>query len=313
MSVRWLTAALKEEALRLGFDLAGAAPAVPSPDFDRLQAWLADGRAGEMRYFADRLDAYRHPAGVLEGVKSLLMLGTNYRSVEPADADAGRARVSRCAWGADYHDVLRVRLHALADFHRRLTPSAEVRGVVDTAPLLERRFGQLAGLGWIGKNTMLINPRLGSWFFLAAILTTEVLDYDEPPAAEGCGSCRACLDACPAGAIVEPHCIDARKCVSYWTIERRGDVPEERRAACGDRLFGCDACQEACPWNRQTPATAEPAFFPRPGMNPVDLAELSTIDEAALAARFRGTSLWRARRDCQARAWNVGHGQPPTT
>jgi epoxyqueuosine reductase len=295
MTANSLTAALKEEAARLGFDLVGAAPAVAT-DFDRLQAWLADGCAGEMRYFADRLDAYRHPSEVMKGAKSLLMLAANYRSAEPADAGRGQARVSRHAWGTDYHDVLRGRLHKLADFHRRLVPTARVRGVVDTAPLLERRFGQLAGLGWIGKNTMLINRRLGSWFFLAALLTTEELAYDEPATEDHCGSCRACLDACPTGALVAPHRLDARKCISYLTIELRGAMPEEHRAACGDRLFGCDACQESCPWNLRTPVTAEQAFCPRPGMNPVELAELSALDEAAFRARFRDTPLWRARR-----------------
>ena len=199
-----LTAALKEEALRLGFELAGAAPAVAAADFDRLEAWLADGCAGEMRYFANRLDAYRHPSGVLEGVRSILMLAANYRSVEPADAGPGQARISRHAWGADYHEVLRGRLRKLAQFHCRLTPTARARGVVDTAPLFERRNGHLAGLGWIGKNTLLINERLGSWFFLAALLTTEELEYDEPTAADYCGACRACLDACPTGALVAP-------------------------------------------------------------------------------------------------------------
>jgi epoxyqueuosine reductase len=297
MNVHSLTAALKKEALRLGFDLAGAAAAVAAPDFERLEAWLADGLAGEMRFFADRLDAYRHPCGVMEGVKSVLVLATNYRTVEPAGAGCGQARISRYAWGADYHEVLRARLRRLAEFHRRLVPAARVRGVVDTAPLFERRLAQLAGLGWIGKNTLLINRRLGSWLFLAALLTTEELDYDEPFAADYCGSCRACLDACPSGALVEPHRLDARKCISYLTIELRGAVPEDRRAACGDRLFGCDACQESCPWNRRTPATAEPAFYPRAGANPVELAELLALDEAAFRARFRHTPLWRARRE----------------
>ena len=292
-----LTAALKEESLRLGFDLVGATPAVAPPDFDRFRQWLADGYAGQMRYFADRLDAYRHPDRLLDGAKSILMLAMNYRTAEPVEAGAGQARVSRYAWGADYHEVIRRRLHKLADFHRRLTPAAGVRGVVDTAPLLERQFGQLAGLGWIGKNTMLINQRFGSWLFLAALLTTEEMAYDQPSVADRCGSCRACLDACPTGALVEPHRLDARKCISYLTIELRGPIPAEFRAACGNRLFGCDACQEACPWNRRTPATAESAFQPGPGMNPVQLAELVALDEEAFRRRFRHTPLWRARRE----------------
>jgi len=292
-----LAAALKEESLRLGFDLAGATPAAASPDFDRLQRWLADGYAGQMHYIADRLDAYRHPDSILEGVKSILMLAMNYRSVEPADAGPGQARVARYAWGADYHEVARDRLHQLADFHRRLVPTARVRGVVDTAPLLERRFGQLAGLGWIGKNTTLINQRLGSWFFLATLLTTEELDYDEPALSDCCETCRACLDACPTGALVEPGRLDARKCISYLTIELRGDVPKEHRASCGDRLFGCDACQDACPWNRRTPSTLETAFYPGPTMNPVEVSELLALDAAGFRRRFRHTPLWRAKRE----------------
>jgi epoxyqueuosine reductase len=304
-----LTAALKEEALRLGFDLVGVTPAVPPPDFDRLCDWLADGCAGQMHYLADRLDAYRHPVGVLDGVNSILMLGTNYRTVEPAEAGPGQATVSRYAWGADYHDVIRRRLHKLADFHRRLTPAARVRGVVDTAPLLERQFGQLAGLGWIGKNAMLINRQFGSWFFLAALLSTEEMAYNGPVDAGRCGSCRACLDACPTGALVEAYRLDARKCVSYLTIELRGAVPAELRAACGHRLFGCDACQEACPWNRRTPTTLEPAFQPGAGMNPVELAGLRALDEAAFRGRFRHTPLWRAKREGILRNADIADGQ----
>jgi len=297
MNAATLTVALKEESLRLGFDLVGATEAAQPPDFDRFLQWLADGHAGQMRYLADRLEAYRHPSHVLEGVKSILMLAANYRTVEPTAVKPGQARVSRYAWGSDYHEVIRHRLHDLSDFHRRLVPTAGVRGVVDTAPLLEKQFGQLAGLGWIGKNTMLINRRLGSWFFLAALLTTEELEYDEPSTAGHCGSCRACLDVCPTGALVEPYRLDARKCISYLTIESRDSVPGELRAACGNWLFGCDACQEACPWNRRTPATTETAFHPAPGMNPVELADMLALDEAAFRRRFRHAPLWRAKRE----------------
>jgi epoxyqueuosine reductase len=291
-----LTAALKEETLRLGFDLVGATPAVAPPDFDYVRQWVASGYAGEMRFFVDRLDAYRHPNSILEGVKSILMMGMNYRSVEPVDAGPGQAMVARYAWGADYHDTIRVRLHQLADFHRRHVPTSAVRGVVDTAPLFERHLGQLAGLGWIGKNTALINPGLGSWFFLAALLTTEELAYDEPADMDCCGTCRACIEACPTGALMEPGVIDARKCISYLTVEMRGDVCEEDRKSCGKRLFGCDACQEACPWNRCTPLTDEAAFHPSEGMNPVEVRDLLGLDEAGFRRRFRHTPLWRARR-----------------
>jgi epoxyqueuosine reductase len=289
-----LTAALKEESLRLGFDLVGAAPAVAPPDLDYLRRWLAGGYAGKMRFFADRLDAYRHANSILEGARSILMLGMNYRSVEPVDAGPGQLQVARYGWGADYHEIIRVQLHQLADFHRRHVPTAAVRGVVDTAPLFERRFGQLAGLGWIGKNTALINRRLGSWFFLAALLTTEELAYDEPTDMDCCGACRACIEACPTGALIEPGAIDARKCISYLTVEMRGDVSDEDRKSCGKRLFGCDACQEACPWNRCTPVTDKVGFYPSDGMNPVEVSDLLGLDEDGFRRRFRHPPLWRA-------------------
>ena len=168
MTTEHLTSALKQEALRLGFDLVGVCPAVTPPGLERFRDWLASGHAGQMRYMTDRAAAYEHPSHVLDGARSLLMLAVNYRTVEPVPSGPGQGRVSRYAWGADYHDVIRRRLRRLADFHRRLAPDARVRGVVDTAPLLERDFARLAGLGWIGKNTMLVNRRLGSWLFLAA-------------------------------------------------------------------------------------------------------------------------------------------------
>ncbi|MBN1395520.1 MAG: tRNA epoxyqueuosine(34) reductase QueG [Pirellulales bacterium] len=293
-----LTAALKNESLRLGFDLAGAAPAVVDREqVERLDRWIADGRAADMDYFARRRDAYRDPSKVLDGAKSVLMLAMNYRTAEPAAPSPGQARVARYAWGEDYHEVIRRRLDGLIEFHNRLAPDARARGVVDTAPLLEKHFARLAGLGWIGKNTTLINRQFGSWLFLAGMLTTAELEYDQPMQTDLCGSCRACLDACPTGALTGPGRLDARRCISYLTIESRGAIPKEYQAAIGDRLFGCDACQQSCPWNRATPSTAEPAFQPRPGMNPVDLAELQSLDEEAFRERFRHTSLWRAGLD----------------
>ena len=313
MTFQDLTVSLKEEASRLGFDLVGATPAIEPPSLMHFRRWLTDGFAGGMDYLTRRAEAYQHPRHVLEGVQSLLMLAMVYRTEEPVPAGPGQGTVSRYAWGRDYHDVLRGRLHCLADFHRRLVPGAAVRVVVDTAPLLEREFARLAGLGWIGKNTLLLNRRFGSWLVLAALLTSEPLAYDLPIEKGHCGTCRACLDACPTGALVEPYRLDARKCISYLTIESREPAPEGLRGAMGSRLFGCDACQDACPWNRRVPATSEPDFQPQPGMNPVDLAALLRLDETGFRERFRKTALWRAGRDgLLKRAASVLAGHPST-
>jgi epoxyqueuosine reductase len=205
--------------------------------------------------------------------------------------------VARYAWGpVDYHDLLRARLKRLAGWLTDRIPAARARGVVDTAPLLERAFAQLAGLGWVGKNSMLLDRDLGSWFFLAALLVDLELAYDPPYATDHCGTCTACLDRCPAGAFPKPYLLDARRCISYLTIEHRGSIPTALRGCVGDWLFGCDVCQEVCPWNNRVPASAEPDFGPWEEMNPVDLLPLFDLDDAAFRARFRKTALWRAKR-----------------
>ena len=236
---------VKAEARRLGFELAGIAPAVTPTGLHEFLDWLERGHAGEMHYFERREEAYGHPRHVLDGVRSVVMLGINYNTQAPqrheerrreetssAEADTGaaiavapaiKARIARYAQGSvDYHDVIRGKLRELARFLSREAPGCKVRGVVDTAPLLERDFARAAGLGWFGKNTMLINKHLGSWFFLAALLVDVELEYDAPHAESHCGTCTRCLDACPTGAFVEPYVLDARRCISYFTIEHRG-------------------------------------------------------------------------------------------
>ena len=290
---------MKEEAHRLGFDLVGACPAIAPPRLGHFQQWLADGFAGQMRFLVDRAEAYHHPGRVLNGARSLLMLGVNYQTIEPLAPRAGQGAISRYAWGADYHDVIHRRLRRLVEFHRRLTPEARVRGVVDTAPLLEREFAELAGLGWVGTNTLLLDRRLGSWLFLAALLTTEELEYDEPAGVGHCGTCRACVDACPTGALVAPYRLDARRCLSYLTIELRDAVPPPLREKLGPWLFGCDVCQEVCPWNahaRGQRSRLGDGLAPAPPRNPLELAPLFLLDDESFRRRFRRTPLWRARR-----------------
>ena len=297
MDAAELTTNIKREAAALGFSLSGVAPAVPPPGAARLDEWLAAGYAGEMRYLADRRDAYQHPRHVLDGVRSIVMLAMEYRTAEPATPQPDQGRVSRYAWGAvDYHEVIRERLNRLAYAVRGWVPRAQVRGVVDTAPLLEREFAQLAGLGWIGKHTLLINRERGSWFFLAALLTDAELVYDRPHETDHCGTCRACLDACPTGAFPQPYVLDASRCISYLTIELRGAMPVELRAQMGDWVFGCDVCQEVCPWNSHAELKREAEFEPLMENNPLELAKLFDLDDAAFRTRFRRTALWRPKR-----------------
>jgi epoxyqueuosine reductase len=292
-----LTQRLKSEAIALGFTLSGVCRAIEPTGMPRLTEWLERGYAGQMGYLSARQDAYSHPRHVLEGARSVVMLGLPYATVAPATTKPGQGRISRYAWGSgDYHDVIRAKLKALIAMLQKLEPQAQLRGVVDTAPLLEREYAQLAGLGWIGKNTLLINKPLGSYFFLAALLTDLELAYDEPFAAEHCGTCRACLDACPTNAFPQPYVLDATRCISYLTIELRDHVPAELRPGIGDWLFGCDVCQDVCPWNHRAPRSDEPAFQPEPGANPVELVALFEMDDDAFRARFRHAPLWRARR-----------------
>lgn len=295
-----LTAELDNKARRLGFELVGTCAAGPAAGFERFSDWLASGRAAGMDYLADQARAREHPRYVLDKCQSILMLGMPYRTVEPCSTKEGQGAVARYAWGRDYHDIIHQRLRALRRFHEELTPCAAVRGVVDTAPLMEREFAQRAGLGWFGRNSLLINTRLGSYFFLAALLTSEELELDATPQTDRCGSCRACIDACPSGALGEDRQVDARRCLSYLTIEHRGSIPSEFRPAVGNRAFGCDACQEVCPWNRPPepprPISTETELFPVEGMNPLDLPELFSLDDEGFRRRFRKTPLWRAKR-----------------
>ena len=296
-----LTQSLKSEAAKLGFTLSGACPAVTPIGFHSFSQWLD---AGEMHYLSERKSAYHHPRNVMDGVSSLLMLGMNYLTTTPDNQQLpGSGRIARYAWGtSDYHDLVHARLKRLKKFAMSVVEdlypdrAIKVRGVVDTAPLLEREFAQLAGIGWSAKNTMMINRQQGSWFFLAALLINVELEYDEPFSTNHCGTCTACLDACPTDAFPKPGVLDATKCISYLTIEHRSAIPIEMREQIGDWILGCDICQEVCPWNRKAPMSEEPAFKPIDGHNPLQLRELFSIDDDEFRARFRKTPLWRPKR-----------------
>ena len=300
---------IRNEARRIGFELVGIAPAGPPESLDHFSDWLESGFDGKMGYLSRRREAYSHPDGVLPDVASLVMLGMNYRaagesSMGPATdsseetSDTIPARVARYATGSlDYHDVLRERLAALADFVHEQLPGCRTRGIVDTAPLLERDFARRAGLGWFGKNTMLLDRDHGSWFFLAALLVDRPLEPDAPHQTDPCGTCTACLDACPTDAFPEPYVLDARRCISYLTIELRNEpIPVELREGLGEWVFGCDICQEVCPWNRDAPATIEPAFEPVSALAAADALELLGLDESGFQQQLGSTPLERPGR-----------------
>jgi len=289
-----LEESLKQASREIGFELVGIAPAVAAPGFPQFQEWLSRGFAGEMNYLPRREAAYEHPRHVLSNVRSVIMLGLNYRTADPAETVANSGRISRYAWGeGDYHDHLRVKLASLADVLHQARPGCRTRGVVDTAPLLERDFARLAGLGWFGKNTLLINRKAGSWLFLAALLTDVELRPDQPHETSHCGSCTRCLDACPTGAFPEPHVLDATRCISYLTIELRGSVPRPLRPLVGDWLFGCDVCQDVCPWNRKAPRSTWDVFNPSPDLVPLDAISILAMTADEFAARFRETPMAR--------------------
>jgi epoxyqueuosine reductase len=288
-----LTRALKERALALGFDRVAVGPAWAPEHGAAFEAWLGAGHAGGMSYLergrARRLD----PGLVLPGARSMVLVALNYYQGDPPAGEGWRA-VARYAWGEDYHRVMIPRLQALLAFLREAGGAGiEGKAYVDTGPLLERDLAARAGLGWIGKNTMLLHPELGSWFFIGALLTTADLDPDEA-LPDRCGTCRACLEACPTGAFPAPYILDARRCISYLTIEHRGSIPEDLRPLVGEWLFGCDICQEVCPWNRKAPRTREAAFLPRG--EPPGLRDLVEMTEEEWRARVGGTALTRPKR-----------------
>jgi len=301
-------ARVKGLALGLGFDLAGIAPAEPAATAGFLREWLARGYAGEMAWLERRVEERIDPRRVLPGARSVVAVGFVYDPGAPAPParDAGAATpcgdVARYAGGDDYHDVLRERLRALGlALEAEAAEPVRWRAYVDTGPVLERALAARAGLGWIGKNTLLLHPRLGSYLFLGVLLTDIALPPDAPEP-DHCGSCRACLDACPTEAFPAPYVLDATRCLSYTTIELRGAIPDPLRAAQGDHLFGCDVCQEVCPWNRRAGRRVPPdplglraRLAPRREWVQPSLAWVLDLDEEAWRAATRRTALRRAK------------------
>ena len=295
MNPNQLTKSLKQEAGRLGFDISGACAAVMPTGFHQFVDWLDQGFAGEMNYLEDRKEAYEHPSHVLPGAMSILMLGLNYQTAPAVQSTSGTGRIARYAWSnVDYHDLVHKKLKQLKRFVKDLDPSIGVRGVVDTAPLLEREFAELAGIGWRAKNTLLINKTAGSWFFLAALLLDVPLQYDEPMVTNHCGTCTACIDACPTDAFVQPHVLDATQCISYLTIEHRTAVPTALRSKMQDWILGCDICQEVCPVNRDVSRSSDADLKPKM-VSSLELIPLLSLTQEEFSSRFKNRPIKRAK------------------
>jgi epoxyqueuosine reductase len=317
MRTRFETAWIAAHAKELGFELCGVAPVERFPELAQTEDWLSRGYGGEMKYLSDprRSD----PQKAFPGIRSVIVCALNYNTSQPRSIDVPdfggadpRGWISRYAWGTDYHEVLRAKLdQLLVALRQRCDEPFEARAYADTGPLHERIFARHAGFGWIGKNTLLLNQSIGSYFFLGAILTSldlqPSLDPAESPPPDLCGSCTRCIDACPTGALVEPYVMDARRCISYLTIELRGNIPEQLREPMGGHLFGCDICQDVCPWNRRAPLTDASEFQPRSfaprsgGPAPSEslyvprLEWIASMTEDDYQAAFKGSAIKRAK------------------
>ena len=294
-----LTHLLREKAIELGFDLVGAIPVSRSKTIDIYNAWLKKGYAGSMAYLERHAELKEDPRQLLPETMSLLALGFNYKTVEPSEQmqkpDIGC--ISRYAWGDDYHDLIRNKLNALEDYLcRELNVGKLSRSFVDSGPVLEREVAQRAGLGWIGKHSNLINWKKGSWLFLAEMLVDVKLDTDLPFTRVDCGTCTICIDACPTEAIIADRTLDARLCISYLTIELKGAIPTELRPKMANLIFGCDICQQVCPWNSEAPQSEERELLPRPENIAPRLIDLMKLDQTEFSKRFLNSPIKRAKR-----------------
>ena len=289
------SAEIKGRAAELGFDLCGIAPAGDHRELKFFREWLARGYGGEMQYLERSADRRADVRAVMPSAKSVICLGTVYNSDRPPSIkrDAGQARIARYAWGDDYHDVIGRRMDALLAWMREHADGFDARAYVDTGPVQEKVYAQYGGLGWIGKNTCVINADLGSWIFLSEIICSLPLAPDTP-AIDQCGACRRCLHACPTGALVEPYVLDATRCLSYLTIELKGPIPGDLREAVGSQAYGCDICQDVCPWNKSAAESNDPAWLPRAVFDGRSLAELWSTPDDDLRRSLKGSAMTRA-------------------
>lgn len=293
-----LSEQIKQEAQRLGFALVGISPMKPPPNEESFAQWLRKGLGGELGYLKRTEQLRRDPRKLVPWAVSVISVGMNYytQSLRPTKQDGTKGWISRYAWGDDYHDLMKERLELLLEKTREICPGpVEGKAFVDSGPVLERDIAGVAGIGWIGKNTHLISPQRGSWFFLGELFLSVELAYDRA-IKDRCGKCDLCLKACPTGAFVGPYVLDARRCISYLTIELKGAIPRHLRPLVGNHIFGCDICQEVCPYNVKAMPTAEEAFAAREGLYAPELIPLLSLSETDFRVRFRGGPVLRAKR-----------------
>src|SRR4051812_607640 len=292
-----LAALVKQRARQLGFDLCGITEASPSRYRDYLRTWLDAGQAGSMQYLARRFDERTDPATYVPGARSVICVAMNYHvdlQPPPPNETGPRGRIARYALGDDYHEHIKAKLHELADFLRQTVPGTTTRCGVDTAPIMEKELAARAGVGWVGKNTCLIHPQLGSWLLLGEVITSLDLPFDEP-ARDHCGICTRCIDACPTQAITGPYQLDARRCISYLTIEHRGEIDEALKPHIGDWLYGCDICQDVCPHNGKVASTLNPALQPRFSSGSVDAREVLNWTQDDYRSTLRHSAMRRVK------------------
>jgi epoxyqueuosine reductase len=289
---------IKAKARHLGFDAVGIAPAADHPELGFFREWIDRGYAGEMAYLNRSVDRRADVRNIVPSARSVIVTATNYNTDRPYStecADPARAHIARYAWGDDYHEVIGARMDALLAWMRERSPEPfDARAYVDTGPVQERVYAQHAGIGWIGKNTCVIHPEIGSWIFLAEIICSLPLELDAP-ALDRCGTCTLCLEACPTHALVGPGVLDSTRCIAYLTIEKRGALAEALHAGIGSHVYGCDICQEVCPWNASAPRSEDPAWQPRRAWDRVDLLTLARRTDDELASQLRGSAMRRAK------------------
>jgi epoxyqueuosine reductase len=309
---------LKAKARELGFDACGIAPAAGHPELKFFPEWLQRGYAASMGYLERSADRRADVRCVLPSARTVIVTATLYNTPRPYStecADPSRARIARYAWGDDYHDVVGARLDALLSWMQETSREPfEAVAYVDTGPVQERVYARHAGIGWIGKNSCVIHPKLGSWIFLAEIICSLSLEVDSP-SFDQCGTCTLCLEACPTQALVAPGVLDSSRCISYLTIEHRGEIDDPLRPLIGSHVYGCDICQEVCPWNGAVPVSSDPAWHPRARWDNPGVVDLLQASDDELRESMRGSAMMRAkvaglRRNCEIVSANAAHSKP---